>query len=305
MHSPTFAVPPSFLGTTEPPERAAVCIAGIPMDIGVTNRPGARFGPQAIRHASRMLTDGDNPAGWVDPTSLPFADLGDFAIALGDIPETLRLIEQQAAAFPHLVTLGGEHTVTLPLLRALAKRTGPVGLIHFDAHIDTWPDNFGQVYGHGSVFFHAINEGLIDPRRMVQIGLRSPVPRAVWEWTERQGVRILSAEDVHEAGPRATAEIIRSVVGTGPTYLSFDIDALDPSQAPATGTPEIGGLFTWQAMAILKRLGGLNFVGMDVVEVAPAYDIAEITALAAATLVWQYLSLLVIPSAEAQCDKLA
>ncbi|PKU23928.1 agmatinase [Telmatospirillum siberiense] len=292
MHVPTFSVAPTFLGTQLAPTDAHLCIAGIPLDIGVTNRPGARFAPLAIRHASRMLTDGDNPAGWADLTRLPFADVGDFAIALGDIPESLRLIEEQASAFPHLLTLGGEHTVTLPLLRALTKRTGPVGLIHFDAHIDTWPDNFGQVYGHGSVFYHAINEGLVDPARMVQIGIRSPMPRDVWDWTEGKGVTILSAEAVHESTPKAVAETIRGVVGDGPVYLSFDIDALDPSQAPGTGTPEIAGLFGWQAMAILKRLVGLDFVGMDVVEVSPSYDVAEITSLAAATLAWQYLSLL-------------
>ncbi|MDR3438486.1 agmatinase [Telmatospirillum sp.] len=292
MHTPTFAVAPSFLGTTVAASQADLCIAGVPLDIGVTNRPGARFAPLAIRHASRMLTDGVNPSGWIDPMRLSFADVGDFAIALGDIRESLRLIEEQASAYPHLLTLGGEHTVTLPLLRALTKRTGPVGLIHFDAHIDTWPDNFGQVYGHGSVFYHAIEEGLIEPTRMIQIGIRSPVQKEVWDWTAGRGATILSAEAVHESTPQAIAEAIRRVAGTGPVYLSFDIDALDPSQAPGTGTPEIGGLFTWQALAIMKRLAGLDFVGMDVVEVSPAYDVAEITSLAAATLAWQYLCLL-------------
>lgn len=292
METPTFAVPPSFLGTTTALARARVAVAGIPLDLGVTNRPGARFGAQAIRLASRMLTDGVNPSGWVDPAGLPFADVGDFRIALGDIPASLRLIEEQAVAHRHLVTLGGEHTVTLPLLRALNGRSGPVGLIHFDAHIDTWPDNFGQIHGHGSVFHHAIEEGLVDPRRMVQIGIRSPMPRAVWDWTKARGVRILTADQVHESSPAAIAAMVRQVVGSGPVYLSFDIDALDPSQAPGTGTPEVGGLFSWQALGILKRLGGLDFVGMDVVEVAPAYDVAEITALAAATIAWQYLCLL-------------
>lgn len=291
MHTPTFAVPPSFLGTQTAPAKAAVQVAGIPLDIGVTNRPGTRFGPQAIRHASRMLTDGINPQGWVAP--VPFADIGDFDLALGDIPASLRLIEEQAARWPHLVTLGGEHTITLPLLRALKKRTGqPVGLVHFDAHIDTWPDNFGQVFGHGSVFYHAIREGLVDPTKMIQIGIRSPVQREVWDWTVGQGVQIISGEQAQEMGPAAIAEAIRRRLGPAPAYLSFDIDALDPSMAPGTGTPEIGGLLSWQAMAVLKRLGGLNFVGMDVVEVAPAYDVAEITSLAAATLAWQYLCLL-------------
>ena len=289
---PTFAIPPTFLGTTLDASAARVCVAGVPFDLGATNRAGARAGPLAVRHASRMLVDGDNPANWRDPLTLGLADVGDFAIALGDIPGSLELIERQAAEVPHLAAIGGDHTITLALLRALAKRTGPLGLVHFDAHVDTWPDSFGQPLGHGSVFYRAILEGLVDPRRMIQIGIRSPVARAVYDWTLAQGVRIVSAEEVHESGPRAIAELACAAVGAGPAYLTFDIDAIDPGQAPGTGTPEIGGPFTWQVMAILKRLGGLEFAGMDVVEVAPAYDVAEITALAAASVVWQYLSLL-------------
>ncbi|MBI1206702.1 MAG: agmatinase [Azospirillum sp.] len=287
---PTFMTPPSFLGCqrTSPD---GLCVAGIPFDLGTTNRPGARFAPQAVRLASRMLVDGDNPSGWRDPLQFGFADVGDFRIALGEIPGSLALIETQAAALPHLAAIGGDHTVTLPLLRALAKRTGPLGLVHFDAHVDTWPDNFGQVFAHGSAFYHAIEEGLVDPARMIQIGIRSPLQRKTWDWTVGQGVTIVSAEDVHLRGPIAVAELIRQTVGSGAVYLSFDIDALDPAFAPGTGTPEIGGLATWQAMAILRRLGGLAFAGMDVVEVCPPYDSAEITALAAATVLWQYLCL--------------
>ncbi len=267
-------------------------IAGIPLDVGTTNRPGARFGPQAIRHASRMLVDGAHPRFWVDPATLSIADVGDFRIALGDIPSSLALIQEQAAGLSHLVALGGEHGITLPLLRAQAERQGgPVGVVHFDAHVDTWPDNFGQANAHGSVFYHAINEGLIDPARTIQIGIRSPVQREVWDWTIGRGVTILPAEEVHEIGPAAVADRIRAVAKHGATYLSFDIDVLDPAFAPGTGTPEIGGLASWQAQAILRRLQGLNFVGMDVVEVAPAYDVAEITALAAATMAWEYLAL--------------
>jgi agmatinase len=289
--TPTFAVPPSFLGTARRDSGAALVVAGIPLDIGTTHRPGARFGPGAIRRASGMLTDGAHPASWVDPTALDLADIGDFAVALGDIGASLRLIEEQAAGLRHLIALGGEHGVTLPLLRALTRRTGPVGLVHFDAHVDTWPDNFGQIYGHGSVFFHAIEEGLVEPARMIQLGIRSPVQREVWDWTVGRGVTIVSAQDVHTSTPDAVAATVRAVVGGGPVYLSFDIDALDPAFAPGTGTPEIGGLASWQAQAILRRLGGLAYVGMDLVEVAPAYDVAEITALAGATMVWEYLAL--------------
>ena len=148
------------------------------------------------------------------------------------------------------------------------------------------------MFAHGSVFYHAINESLVDPRRMIQIGIRSPVEREVYEWTQSRGVTIIPADDVHESGPQAIAERVRQVVGDAPVYLSFDIDALDPAFAPGTGTPEIGGLASWQAQSILRRLGGLHFAGMDLVEVSPAYDVAEITALAAATMVWEYLALL-------------
>ena len=289
---PTFSLPATFLGVSRQDCDAAICIAGIPFDIGTSNRSGARFGPAAIRQASRMLVDGAHPRDFVDPSHLSLADIGNFDIALGDIPATLALVEAQAAAIAHLVALGGDHGVTLPLLRALARRTGPLALIHFDAHVDTWPESFGQKYSHGSVFYHAIGEHLVDPRHMIQIGIRSPVQKDVFDWTTGQGVSILDAETVHQIGPQAVADRIRATIGDKPCYLSFDIDAFDPAFAPGTGTPEIGGLATWQAQAILRRLGGLRFAGMDVVEVAPPYDVAEITALAAATIVWEYLALL-------------
>ncbi|HUA77959.1 MAG TPA: agmatinase [Acetobacteraceae bacterium] len=289
---PTFAVPPSFLGVTRRNRDAAFAVAGIPLDVGTTNRAGAREGPAAIRRASRMLVDGAHPHSWLEPATLDLADIGDFHLALGDIPGSLAGIEDQAAGLRHLVALGGEHGITLPLLRALARRLGEaLALVQFDAHVDTWPDNFGQRFGHGSVFFHAIEEGLVVPARMAQVGIRSPVQREVWDWTIEQGVTVLSAAEVHEMGPGSVAARIRAVIGDAPAYLSFDIDALDPACAPGTGTPEIGGLASWQVQAILRRLGGICFVGADVVEVAPAYDTAEITALAAATVAWEYLAL--------------
>ena len=290
---PTYAVPPGFLGITRRDLDADYVVAGIPMDIGTTNRAGTRDGPAAIRRASRMLTDGEHPGHWVEPARMAVADIGDFDLALGDIPDSLAAIQSQAERIGHLIALGGEHGLTLPLLRALAQRLGhPVALVHFDAHLDTWPDNFGQTYAHGSPFYHALNEGLVDPRRMIQIGIRSPVQKAVMDWTLSRGVTVLSAQDVHAVTPAAVAARIQDVVGDVPAYLSFDIDALDPAFAPGTGTPEIGGLASWQIQAILRRLRPIGFVGMDVVEVAPAYDVAEITALAAATVVWEYLALL-------------
>jgi agmatinase len=290
---PTFATPSTFLGLLRLESEATLHIAGIPFDIGTTNRSGARFGPPAIRAASRMLVDGDHPHWWIDPAALPAADIGDFAIAVGNMEESLALIEQQAAEHEHLIALGGDHTISLPLLRALAaKRGGPLALVHFDAHVDTWPSNFGETYGHGSVFFHAIEEGLIDPACTVQIGIRSPMGRDIYDWTIDKGVTIVTAQEAHEIGPRAVAGRIVEIVGDAPAYLSFDIDCLDPAFAPGTGTPEVGGLASWQMQAILRRLDRLQFAGMDVVEVAPAYDTAEITALAAATVVWEYLALL-------------
>ncbi len=291
MAVPTFALPPNFLGVARSNRDAEFCIAGVPLDLATSNRSGARFGPEAIRRASHMLVDGAHPGRWIEPATLDLADIGNLPIALGDLAASLEAIENEARTVKHLLTLGGDHAITLALLRALARRIGPLALVHFDAHVDTWPDTFGQKYGHGSVFYHAIEEGLVDPKRMVQIGIRSPVQREIHDWTLGKGVTILTAQAVHEEGPAAIAARICGVIGDRPAYLSFDIDALDPAFAPGTGTPEIGGLATWQAQAILRRLGGLSFRGMDVVEVAPAYDVAEITALAAATMVWEYLAL--------------
>lgn len=291
--TPTFATASGFLGITRSDPGAEFVVAGVPLDIGTTNRAGARDGPHAIRRASRMLTDGEHPEFWIEPATLNIADIGDLRLALGDIPESLRLIEQQVAGLGHLVALGGEHGITLPLLRALSRRVGGgLALVHFDAHVDTWPTNFGQTYAHGSVFYHAIEERLVEPHRMIQIGIRSPVHREVWDWTIGHGVTVLTAQHVHAMSPDAIAQRIRDVVGDAPSYLSFDVDVLDPAFAPGTGTPELGGLASWQVQAILRRLRDVAFAGIDIVEVAPAYDVAEITALAAATVAWEYLALL-------------
>src|SRR4051794_25515860 len=213
---PTFATRPSFLGIERSDPGAAICVAGIPYDLGTSNRPGARFGPTAIRQASRMLVDGDHPIARTAPAGGDIADIGDFRLVHGDVAGSLAAIEAQARPINHLVALGGDHTVTLGLLRALAARRGPLALVHFDAHVDTWPESFGQRFGHGSPFFHAIEEGLIDPHRTVQIGIRSPMGRAVHDWTVASGVTILFADSVHERGPQATAERIREVIGDAP-----------------------------------------------------------------------------------------
>jgi agmatinase len=292
--TPTFALEGGFLSVTRRDPDARFVIAGVPFDIGTTNRGGARFGPAAIRKASHMLVDGSHPVWRVEPGTFDIADIGNFAIALGEVAASYVLIEGQAEAIKgQLITLGGDHGIALPLLRALRRKVGaPLGLVHFDAHVDTWPDSFGQPYGHGSCFYHAVEEGLVDPKRMIQIGIRSPVQNEVMDWTLDRGITVLSGQDVHARGPAAVADEIRRVIGSGPAYLSFDIDALDPAFAPGTGTPEIGGLATWQAQAIIRALKDIDWRGMDMVEVLPAFDHAEITALAAATLVWEYLALL-------------
>ena len=186
------------------------------------HRAGARFGPMAIRGISRMLVDGVNPLNWRNPQAMPFSDIGDFEIALGDTLASLKLIEEQAARCRHLIALGGDHAITLPLLRAVAKKQGPVGLIHFDAHVDTWPDTFGQVYGHGSVFYHAIEEGLVDPHRMIQIGIRSPLGPRHLGLDGRQGrhhrhgaggpcprARGGDRSDPRQGGPRQDLSLLR------------------------------------------------------------------------------------------------
>lgn len=288
---PTFAAREGFLGTDNRSLDAAVAVAGVPFDIATTNRAGAREGPAAIRRASRMV-GGNYPDLWPDTHDLDFADVGNFGLLMGRLDESLAAIEAQAARFDHLITMGGDHLVTLPLLRALAKKHGPVGLVHFDAHVDTWEENYNATVTHGTIFRIAIQEGLVDPRRMIQVGIRCRVEPEVWAWTLDQGVTIVTAEEVHLSSPAAIAQRVRDVVGEGKTYLTFDIDGLDPSCAPGTGTPEVGGLLTWQARGIVTRLTGIDFVGMDLVEVAPAYDVGEITALAGASMICFYMGLL-------------
>lgn len=294
---PPFSGIRTFLGAPYAktcPEDTNIAIAGVPFDIGTTYRAGQRFGPQAIRDASLMLIDNDNPRFRQDPLKiLNVFDLGDFDIAIGNTEDSLQMIEKQASACPaeQLICLGGDHTISWPLLRALNQKHGRVALVHFDAHVDTWEDNFGAELAHGSPFYLAVREGLIDPQHSIQIGIRSPVENEIMDWTLEQGFTVVNAEQLHLSTPQAIAEEIIACVGETPVYLSFDVDSLDPSQAPGTGTPEIGGLWSWQVMAILERLSNLNWVGMDCVEVLPAYDVSQITALTGATIVWMYLGL--------------
>ena len=266
---------------------ADVVVSGVPFDAATSNRPGARFGPSAIRVASVQLAELPAFPWGFDPFEhLAVIDYGDCFLDYGYPQQAIETIEAHAdtilAGGASMLTFGGDHFITYPLLKAHAKQHGPLALIHFDAHPDTWPDD-GARLDHGTMFSRAAREGIIDPARSVQIGIRTH--------SEAQGFTVLDAPWVHENGPKAVLAEIQRVVDESKAYLTFDIDCLDPAFAPGTGTPVAGGLSSAQALAILRGLGDLNIIGMDVVEVAPAYDHAEVTAIAAATLAHDYLCL--------------
>jgi agmatinase len=270
-------------------------ICGVPFDGAVTNRPGARFAPQEVRRASLMLCDGIHPLFDVSPLG-QLGDAGDMRLPnASSLAEVRSAIQQQAAtlmAAHHCVFIGGNHSVTLPLLRALKAQHGPVALIHFDAHCDTWTTHFDEPSGHGTWTYEAMQEGLVDCAKTVQIGIRSSGERAAREYVQDQGgliytARALRGKDGEQLA--ATLAQIKARIGNTPCYLTLDIDCLDPAFAPGTGTPEPGGLTSSQVLTFLEELAPLNFVGMDCVEVAPAYDHAELTSNAAAQFIWTYL----------------
>jgi agmatinase len=272
-------------------------ILGIPYDLGTSNRPGARLGPAAIRDASAMLCDGTNPYTGVRYTNIitNVQDLGDLEI---DKVIPLSYIEKQLEniiPYTKIITMGGDHTITYPLLKEHFNRYGKMSLIHFDAHVDAWGE--GKTPNHGNFLRLAIEDGLVEPSEIIQIGLRSSAPQEDKDWLTNQGVTKYSAIEIHRMmsnlSPMSSIELLAKNFKY-PTYLTFDIDCLDASQAPGTGTPEVGGLFTWQIMHILSSLheNGIKIIGGDVVEVSPAYDHSQITALAAATIIWNMLSLL-------------
>ena len=268
-----------------------VAVMGVPFDTATTNRPGTRFGPRGIRAESTQLAWG-RPYGWnVDPMeALAVVDCGDCPFDFGRPEGVPGEIEAHARSIldegPALLSLGGDHFVTYPLLKAHFAKHGPLSLLHFDAHSDTWDDEDGRI-DHGTMFFHAAREGLVDPARSVQVGIRTFNAHT-------RGFRILDAPFVHGKGEAATVGAIRETLGDHPVYLTFDIDCLDPCFAPGTGTPVVGGLSTAQARAILRALAGLNVVGADLVEVAPSYDVGGITALAGASLALDFLALMAV-----------
>lgn len=288
---PTYAGITSFMRRKYTRDLAGVDVAvtGIPLDTATTNRPGARFGPRAIRNASSIMA-WERPYGMeFDPfDKLAVADVGDCLFDFGRPEKVPDEIEAHAWNIikegPGLLALGGDHFVAYPLLKAHARKFGaPLSLLHFDAHSDTWMDKNDRI-DHGTMFYWAAKYGIVDPATSVQIGLRTSNP-------DTMGFNVLDAPWVHEHGISAVIESTRECLGERPVYVTFDIDCLDPSFAPGTGTPVCGGLTSHQAMSILRGLKGINIVGMDVVEVAPSYDIGEITALAASHLAMEMLYL--------------
>ena len=272
-------------------------LIGIPWDGGTTNRAGARHGPRQIRDLSTMARNAHHATGIMPFKLCNCADLGDTPVNPVDIEDTLGRVETfyREVAERGIVplTAGGDHLVTLPVMRALCNREA-VGMVHFDAHTDTLDRYFGESkYTHGTPFRRAIEEGLLDPRRTVQIGIRGALySNEDKDWGLEQGIRVIEIEEFHDLGIDAVIAEARRVVGNGPTYLSFDVDALDPVYAPGTGTPEIGGLTTYEAQRMIRGLRGLDLIGADVVEVSPPFDMSGNTALVAVTLMFEILCLL-------------
>jgi len=274
-----------------------IAIAGVPYDGGVTNRPGARHGPREIRNASSM-TRSIHPVTGIDPYTLakvgdvgdvPFSAIHDINAANDDITAFFHRIIS-AGAIP--LAAGGDHSISFPILRAVGADR-PVGLIHIDAHTDTWDAFHGSKFHHGAPFRRAVEAGVIDPKRTIQIGIRGAQNFTDgWDYSRDAGMRVLFMHEIEEIGVDAAVAEARHVVGDGPVYLSFDIDALDPVYAPGTGTPEIGGLTSREAQRLVRGLQGLDFVGADLVEVSPPFDHAQITSLAGATLMYEILCLL-------------
>jgi agmatinase len=301
LQSPRFTGPITFarLPHVRTLEDVDLAVVGVPFDTGVTYRPGGRFGPSAIRDASVMLRP-YNPNLDVSPFEiLSIVDYGDLSIVPGFIERSYQAIEAEVAPIVEAgvvpLLIGGDHSCTLPHLRATRSR-GPVAVVDFDSHTDAWDSYFGEKYNHGTWMRRAIEEGLVDVDHSIEVGLRGSLYGAE-DWSglrSELGLDYLTTEEVLAGGPDATAKRIRERVGDRPAFISFDIDVVDPAFAPGTGTPEAGGLSAHDALAIVRRLTGLDFVGFDVVEVIPAYDPAGSTAFLAANLAYEMLSLVAL-----------
>uniref|UniRef100_UPI003F490E8D agmatinase n=1 Tax=Nonomuraea bangladeshensis TaxID=404385 RepID=UPI003F490E8D len=296
---PRFAGPATFarLPRLDEVGHADVAVVGVPFDSGVSYRPGARFGPSAVREASRLLRP-YHPGLDISPfATQQVADGGDVACNPFAIDEAVTTIEEAASGLgadgTRLVTIGGDHTIALPLLRAAARRHGPVALLHFDAHLDTWDTYFGAEYTHGTPFRRAVEEGLLDTEAVSHVGTRGPLyGKSDLDEDKRLGFGIVTSADVMRRGVDEVVDALRQRIGDRPLYVSIDIDVLDPAHAPGTGTPEAGGLTSRELLEILRGLAGANLIGADVVEVAPAYDHAEITAVAASHVAYDLVTLM-------------
>jgi agmatinase len=295
---PRFAGPATYarLPRLDQVERCDVAVVGVPFDGGTTYRPGARFGPAAIRAGSRLMR-GYHPGLDLQPfAAQQVADAGDIACTPFNIAEAIVQIEGGARALlddaRHIVALGGDHTIALPLLRAVHAGHGPLALIHFDAHLDTWDTYFGAAYTHGTPFRRAHEEGLLASDRCAHVGIRGPLFSAQDLVDDAGfGFTIVGAFDYLDRSVDSIAEELRARVGDLPVYVSIDVDVMDPAHAPGTGTPEAGGITSRELLATLRALAGLHLVAADVVEVAPAYDQAEVTSIAAANVVYELLGL--------------
>lgn len=293
---PRFAGHSTFmrLPAVQSAEGLDIALVGIPWDGGTTNRAGARHGPREIRNQSSLMRRVHHVSG-TEPFSIAnVADIGDLSVNPIDLMDGLKRIEDGIAAIVRAgaipLSAGGDHLTTLPVLRAVA-RSGPIGMIHFDAHSDTNDRYFGNnPYTHGTPFRRAIEEGLLDPKRVVQIGIRGSIYEPdEHAWAVGQGIRIIYMEEFVRRGAEAVMAEARAIVGDGATYVTFDIDSIDPSMAPGTGTPELGGFTTREAQEMVRLLDGVNIVGADVVEVAPPFDLGGMTALAGATMMFELL----------------
>ena len=287
----TFAHLPQISEVTD----VDVAIVGVPFDTGVSYRPGARFGPNHVRESSRLLRP-FNPAANVSPfATQQVVDAGDIAANPFDIEEAISSIhksyDQLSERAKKIVTIGGDHTITLPILRSLKAKHGAISVVHFDAHLDTWDSYFGADYTHGTTFRRASEEGLLDQEGCMHIGIRGPL-YAAKDLTDDKalGFQIFSSVEFQDLGVNAAIEKMKARVGNRPVYISIDIDVLDPAHAPGTGTPEAGGLTSRELLSVLRATAGMNVIGADIVEVAPAYDHAQITGIAASHVMYELIS---------------
>jgi guanidinopropionase len=296
MARPRYTGIPTFMRAphTEAFEEVDIGIVGVPFDGGTTNRPGARHGPREVRNQSSLMRPYNQANGLAPFKICKVRDVGDAWVreafdlekALGEIQ---KFFECMHAAGVTPLAVGGDHSITLPILRAIAKNR-PLGLVHFDAHCDTGDDYLGSRFHHGAPFRRAVEEGLLDPKRCIQIGIRGgTVLPNLWQFSYEAGMRVVTMDELQSLGVAGVVQEIHKVIGSEPAYVSFDVDGLDPAFAPGTGTPEVGGFTTWEAQTMIRGLQGLDLVGGDVVEVSPPFDPTGVTSLVGAAMLFELL----------------